>query len=194
LMNVLKSDARSGFADASRNRVILGRERTDIGRPGNVGYPVRAIRTTEYMYAHNFKPDRWPSGNPETGYKDVDDSPTKRLVIELKDQGQPRWWELAFGMRGGEELYDIRKDPGCVINLAGDTSFAPVKEKLWKELQETLKQQQDPRILGNGDVFDKYEYVGNSAGSWDNVMGGKKGEVPAKGKGKSKGKKKKAVE
>ena len=31
------------------------------------GYPVRAIRTREFLYVRNYEPDRWPAGNPETG-------------------------------------------------------------------------------------------------------------------------------
>ena len=27
-------------------------------------YPMRAIRTADYLYIRNFKPDRWPCGDP----------------------------------------------------------------------------------------------------------------------------------
>ena len=90
------------------DRVYVGKERHDIGRPNDVGYPVRAVRTTQFLYARNFKADRWPAGNPETGYTNIDDSPTKRHVLELKDAGQPKYYELAMGMRPLEELYDLR--------------------------------------------------------------------------------------
>src|SRR5206468_1723631 len=63
-----------GESDALRDHVLLGRERCDLGRPGDVGYPVRAMRTRDYLYVRNFAPDRWPAGNPETGYADVDES------------------------------------------------------------------------------------------------------------------------
>lgn len=43
-MNILRSRA-SGWVDSRRDSVIVGKERHDIGRPGDAGYPVRAIRT-----------------------------------------------------------------------------------------------------------------------------------------------------
>src|SRR5207253_1817442 len=78
-LNVLTASA-AGQVDPGRTHVLLGRERTDVGRENDVGFPVRAIRTPQYLYVHNFAPDRWPCGNPETGYQDTDDSPTKSLI------------------------------------------------------------------------------------------------------------------
>jgi arylsulfatase A-like enzyme len=175
LMNVLKSPG-SGQVDATRTQVILGRERTDVGRPGDVGYPVRSIRTKDFFYSHNFAPDRWPCGNPETNFQDTDDSPTKSLVLTLAEKGEKKFFELAMGKRPAEELYDLRSDPGCVQNIAESPGIAEVKAKLWGDLQTQLKAQQDPRILGKGDVFDKYEYLGNKNKSWDAHMQKKKKE------------------
>jgi N-sulfoglucosamine sulfohydrolase len=176
LVNVLKAQT-GGQVDPARTHVLLGRERTDVGRPGDVGFPVRAIRTKEFFYSHNFAPDRWPCGNPETGYQDTDDSPTKRLVLKLKEEGNSKFFDLAMGKRPAEELYDLKNDPACVNNLAGSPGMADVKAKLWAELKQQLIAQQDPRILGNGDVFDHYEYHGNKSKSWD-AKTGKKKEAP----------------
>ena len=55
----------SGWVDRSRDRMLVGKERHDLGRPDDVGFPVRAIRTPDYLYVHNYEPDRWPAGNPE---------------------------------------------------------------------------------------------------------------------------------
>src|SRR5262249_55876049 len=57
-LDVLTSD-RSGQVDPARNRMVIGKERHDLGRPNDWGYPVRAIRTPEYLYVRNFEPDRW---------------------------------------------------------------------------------------------------------------------------------------
>src|SRR5262249_7910697 len=75
-LDVLRSE-KSGQVDATRNRVLVGKERHDLGRPDDVGYPVRAIRMPEYLYVHNYEPDRWPVCNPETGYRNCDDGPSK---------------------------------------------------------------------------------------------------------------------
>jgi arylsulfatase A-like enzyme len=175
LVDVLKSDL-SGQVDPTRTQVVLGRERTDVGRPGDVGFPVRAIRTKDFFFSHNFATDRWPCGNPETGFQDTDDSPTKSLVLQLKEKGETRFFDLAMGKRLADELYELKTDPACVANVADSPGMAEVKAKLWTELQNQLKQQQDPRILGKGDVFDKYEYLGNKNKSWDAKMGKKSEE------------------
>src|SRR5439155_7048621 len=152
--------------------VLLGRERCDLGRPGDVGFPVRAIRTKQFLYAHNFDTYRWPAGNPQTGFTDIDDSPTKSLVI-ARGPGD-RYYDLALAKRSGEELYDIQKDPACMSNLAGDPKFADAKGRLWDQLQTALRQQQDPRIVGGGEKFDTYEYTGPRGHSWDVVMKAKR--------------------
>ena len=72
-----------------RNYTLLGKERHDIGRVEgdklSVSYPVRAIRTDQYLYIKNFIPSRWPVGNPEYGLLNCDNSPTKSHLISLKE-------------------------------------------------------------------------------------------------------------
>ena len=163
-----------GKSDPSRDYVLLGRERTDLGRPGDVGYPVRSIRTRDYLYTRNFAPDRWPSGNPETDYPDIDASPSKSDVLKLKDR-QPLYYNLAMAKRGPEELYDLRHDPDTVHNLADDPAYAQIKSTLWNTLQTKLRAENDPRMFGQGDVFDHYEWTANRKHAWDTVVGhGKK--------------------
>ena len=56
---------RSGWLDPSRDHVVVGRElHFHTARDGNLPYPMRAIRTPEYLYIRNFKPERWPMGAP----------------------------------------------------------------------------------------------------------------------------------
>jgi uncharacterized sulfatase len=170
LVEVLKSDA-SGQIDPARVQVVLGREREDLGRPGDVGYPVRSLRTREWFYSRNFAPDRWPAGDPETGYSDIDASPTKKLIV---DRGEAdRFHQLALAKRPAEELYNLTTDPHCVANLAENQSSSVVKARMWAELEGLLKQQQDPRVLGKGDVFDTYESFGNPKTRWDFIVGKK---------------------
>jgi arylsulfatase A-like enzyme len=148
-----------GEADPSRNSVILGRERNNAkarpGTPSGLGYPVRVIREGDFFYIHNFAPDRWPCGNPQLGLKDTDGSPTKSLISELGEGD--RFWQMSFGKRPQVELFNLAKDSDCVNNLANDeaykTKITALREKLFNE----LKKQGDPRVLGNGDVFDNYD-------------------------------------
>jgi N-sulfoglucosamine sulfohydrolase len=148
------------FANApnrTRDHVIIGRERNDWGRPNLAGYPVRGIIHDQHLLLLNFKADRWPCGNPEANYPDTDDSPTKQLLIEGRTNPDVQsFWELCFGKRPAEELYNLSKNTDCVDNLAQLPEQQAVKAKLHAKLMESLKQQNDPRILGQGDIFDSY--------------------------------------
>jgi arylsulfatase A-like enzyme len=147
-----------GESDSSRSFVILGRERNDVqarpGTPSGLGYPVRAIREGDLFYIHNFVTDRWPCGDPELGLMDTDASPTKTLITELGEQD--RFWQMAFGKRPEAELYDLKKDPDCVENVANDQTYSASATVLRDKLFAELKKQNDPRLLGKGEIFDDY--------------------------------------
>lgn len=162
----------SGAVTADRQRVYMGRERHDMGREGDLGYPVRCIRTPQYLYVRNFAPDRWPAGNPETNYTNCDSSPTKRRILELHEEGDERFWGLAFDKRPAEELFDVLADPYCLDNLAARKEFADLKESLWRELEAELLRTEDPRISGNGDIFEEYEYIVDAPHSWAHYLKG----------------------
>ena len=97
---------------------------------------MRAIRTKDFLYISNLKPDRWPAGEPDFEstqgvYGDIDTSPTKTYMLEHKgDAAVKILFELAFGKRPAEELYDLKKDPHQMNNVAADVQYAEVKSKL----------------------------------------------------------------
>ncbi|UCD39369.1 MAG: sulfatase [Fidelibacterota bacterium] len=156
LMKILASK-ESGRIEPDRNRVLTGRERHTHTRPDNVGYPSRAIRSPEYLYIRNFKPDRWPAGDPP-GYHDIDDydSPSKAALMEQAEEGSRYLFDLATGKRPAEELYAAETDPGCLHNLADDPAYEQVRNELRAELEQVLTEQGDPRLLGYGDIFESY--------------------------------------
>jgi N-sulfoglucosamine sulfohydrolase len=162
LVKTLRSE-KSGWIDKSRNVMLTGKERHDLGRPHDWGYPVRAIRTPEFLYVHNFFPDRWPAGNPETDFGNCDASPTKEMIKALGGH----YYELSFGKRPQHALFRLSDDPECVRNLAGDPAFAPVMEKLSKRMFAMLREEKDPRALGNGAIFDTYQYTGARQKAYD---------------------------
>jgi arylsulfatase A-like enzyme len=162
LLNVLRS-GKSGQVDPSRNRMVVGKERHDLGRPNDWGYPVRAIRTPEYLYVRNYHPERWPVGDPETSYPNCDNGPSKTLITSKFDA----FYRLCFGKRPAEELYRITDDPDCVKNLAAEPSLEPTRQRLRDEMDALLRVDQDPRILGRGDIFDTYKYQGDRSHSYD---------------------------
>jgi len=170
---------KSGRVDSKRDHVLTGKERHVPGQEtGMGGYPMRAIRTHDYLYIHNFKPDRWPSGYPagyaepieidvskprgtKFGYADTDASPTKSYMIKHRnDPKVRRLFELAFAKRPAEELYDLKKDPGQLNNVAGESEYFEIKNKLLAALMVELTATKDPRIVGGADIFDQYPYYG----------------------------------
>ncbi len=159
--------------DSTSEYILTGRERHSHARPDNLGYPARAIRTREFLYIMNLKPDRWPAGDPVKaglksaneekslwpGYHDIDNSPTKLMLIEKSEQ-YPASFKQGYEKRPAEELYNILKDPGCTLNIAGDPDYHSVKEKMKQKLENELKAQGDPRMTGKGEVFDSYPRFG----------------------------------
>lgn len=153
---------RGGAAAPARDQVLLGQERHDVGRPGDVGYPVRGIIRDGYLYFRNFEPGRWPMCDPITGYLNTDGGPTKSLILSQNRQGvNHRVWQLNFGRRPAEELYDLQTDPDCTVNLALEPAQAERRAGLEARLLAALRQQGDPRLAGQGAVFDGYPHANN---------------------------------
>ena len=157
---------KSGLNDPSRSVQLIGKERHDLGRPEDAGYPVRAIRTPEFLFVRNYEPDRWPTGNPETGYRCCDDSPTKEFILSRFN----KYYRMSFGKRPAEELYRIVDDPDCLHNLAGQTEYAGDKKRLQAEMENRLKQEGDPRMNGDTAFFETIQYVGPRTHAWDTWM------------------------
>jgi len=175
LLNVLKSD-QSGQVDPSRTWVVTGRERhVGLARDENLPYPQRALRTKDFLYIRNFKPERWPLGSPygaaedktppqqalenETyvAFADMDASPTKAFLV--MNRSLPEYlpyFNYAFAKRPGEELFDLKSDPEQMHNVAADPKYADVRKQLNEQLTRTLTEVKDPRVIGGDDVpFEK---------------------------------------
>ncbi|NOX99603.1 MAG: sulfatase [Verrucomicrobia bacterium] len=161
-MDLLLSD-KEGLIDPSRDVHLVGKERHDIGRPNDVGYPVRAIRTREFLYIRNYEADRWPAGNPETGYRNCDDSPTKSVILSKFD----KFYRMSFGKRPEEELYRIDSDPRCMENLADNAEYKKEIATLRGKMETLLKDEGDPRMNGKASFFDTIEYVGRKPHGWE---------------------------
>jgi N-sulfoglucosamine sulfohydrolase len=159
----------------NRDFVLTGRERHTHARPDNLGYPARAIRTKDYLFVKNYKPDRWPIGDsvPVTkendernavegfsklypGYLDIDGSPSKTFMMENKDsEGMKDLFQNAFAKRSAQQLYDIKNDPECINDLSGNSEYDEIRNELSQKLDEQLAKQGDPRMFGS-EIFDSY--------------------------------------
>jgi len=187
LVPVLESDA-NGQIDADRTFVITGRERHVAGaREGHLPYPQRAIRTKNYLYIHNFEPDRWPIGDPqglddlnapppsreellgtyETAFSDIDKGPTKAWMVHhrAEPEVEPLFW-LGFGKRPQEELYDLRADPDYMTNVASEPGYSEVRTQLHDQLMAELRANDDPRVVESLPRFESPPFAGPVSEEW----------------------------
>lgn len=170
---------KSGWIDPSRDHVFVGRERHfHSARDGNLPFPMRAIRTKDFLYIHNFKPDRWPMGDPDQPSgndapdyaelhkrttvvsTDLDASLTKAYMFSNRDnQSVENLLQLTMGKRPEEELYDLGKDPHQLNNLADNPEMAPTLEKLRGKVDSVMQSTKDPRLT---DAFDSLPWSDSS--------------------------------
>ena len=153
----------TGKGKPVRQEVICGIERHFPGsRPNGEGYPVRAIRTAQYLYIENLTPNRnpagdrpgpvWPSDDPTGGFGDTDGGPTKTQLCN--DGLHAALFERAFGKRPAVELYDVRTDAANLNNLAGKLQFRKIEANLKARLDKYRKKTQDPRSINRGADLD----------------------------------------
>ena len=181
LLPVLESE-QSGQVDGDRTFVVTGRERhVGTARENKLPYPQRSIRTQDFLYIHNFAPDRWPMGDPKglddleaeapsyeslasntrEAYPDLDASPTKAWMIHHRAEEEVReLFEIGFGKRPQEELYDLRLDPHYMNNIADDPEFEAIRKALSDQLMQILRDQNDPRLVETPCRFEHAPYGG----------------------------------
>ncbi len=202
LWPVLKSD-QTGLVDPERTWVVTGRERhVENARADFTPYPQRALHTADHLFIINFRPERWPLGdpygldsaNPPTAaqiegetrvtHPDDDAGPTKAWLVSARNT--PEWkehYQWIYGKRPMHELYDLKKDPHETRNVADDPAYAAVKAELEKQLLAELRRTGDPRLIDDGTFFETPPMAGP-------VQDGK--DAGGKGKGKSKARAKQA--
>ncbi len=173
LIPILTS-SQTGQVDPNRDAVFIGRERhVSNARADFLPYPQRAIRTADFLYIVNFRPDRWPLGepyrlasdNPPTANEltnrtrstlpDEDAGPTKAWLVGQRDN--PMWqsvFERAYGKRPREELYDLKADPEQLHNVADAVSYQATRNLLATRLMEELTRTGDPRVVNDGEFFE----------------------------------------
>lgn len=173
LWPVLRSN-QQGLVDPTRMAAFVGRERhVEMARAGNLPYPQRGIRTADYLFIINFRPDRYPLGDPY--HLDSDDPPTTEELTEttfvtlpdedagptkawlVNHRSDPQWkpyYQNAYGKRPREELFDLKKDPHQMHNVAVDPDYAETVDELRQRLMDELKRTGDPRVVDDGRYFE----------------------------------------
>jgi arylsulfatase A-like enzyme len=177
------SSPKDKMADPSRTQVYIGRERhVAVAREGYLPYPQRAIRTEDHLFIINFKPERYPMGDPymlgtenepnvdtltNTTFvtlPDEDAGPTKAWLVKHRVE----WHEVyhnAYGKRPREELYDLKKDPDQMNNVAGKKGYQKVQAQLREKLLAEMRNTQDPRLINDGEFFET-EPMSGPTGPW----------------------------
>jgi N-sulfoglucosamine sulfohydrolase len=161
LMPIIESDV-SGQVDPERDYVVVGRERHVLR------YPMRAIRTSDYLYIINYRLEARPKigdkiENPRQ-YIFIDGGPTREFLTEHANDPKIRpLFELAFDRRPREELYDLQKDPYQMKNVAKDPKYNETREALKERLLGFMNEYGDARINGDTCVFDFPPHVENAS-------------------------------
>lgn len=168
LLPVLQSEEQ-GWVDSERTAVFSARERHSSSRYDNWTYPQRAMRTRDFLLIRNFRPDRWPAGDPQKydkpgvlgpmhgGYHDIDPCPSFTMTVEQRqDPDIAKYFLLAVDKRPEIELFAVQEDPYCLNNLADHPDYQQQRKELEAQLEQTLRETKDPRILDGGDVWETY--------------------------------------
>jgi hypothetical protein len=72
-------------------------------------------------------------------------------------RADPKWkpyFDHAYGKRPREELFDLKKDPHAMTNVAADPQYAAVLDKLRTQLLDELRRTGDPRLIEDGKFFE----------------------------------------
>ncbi len=154
---------------SSDEAVFTGRERhVPSARDGNLPYPQRAIRTKDHLFIINFKPERWPAGDPRNlspgkspsenqlenhtrlTLADEDAGPTKSFMVRHRENDAwEKYYNRAYGKRPEYELYDLNADPDHMRNLSGKPGFGEIESDLKDRLMAELTRTNDPRVTGD---------------------------------------------
>ena len=83
------------------------------------------------------------------------------MVVKHEEEGIAKYFQLACGKRPEEELYDLRKDPWQLENVAGKPEYEKARKDMRARLDKWMKETNDPRATNpKDDRWDKYEYCG----------------------------------
>jgi N-sulfoglucosamine sulfohydrolase len=117
--------------------------------PEGPPYPIRSITDGEYHYIRNLTPDEiyiekhlmGSNGNGELN------NPYWSTWIWAAST-DPKTYALTkrYTRRPAEQLYHLTEDRYEMVNLADDTTYAPIKQRLSRELEQWMSGQGDPGI------------------------------------------------
>ncbi|MCX6897319.1 MAG: sulfatase [Verrucomicrobia bacterium] len=127
-------------AVSPRDYVFGARDRVD-----EVLELARSVRDKRYLYIRNFMPDL--SWNQPEAYSDQLE--LRREIAKLAAAGKLNAAQLSYAAptKPAEALYDTEKDPWQVKNVASDSEYRPVLERLRKALRDWQTEARDVGLI-----------------------------------------------
>jgi N-sulfoglucosamine sulfohydrolase len=146
----------SGQIDPEATFTVGGLEWHGIENAG------RAITDGRFQYLRNYSTgplygfeQKNPKTYPDENYSELAGTLSAHQII-LGFPDRPEIAPIARKLRGprpAEELYDLRADPGQLVNLAEDSRHAETKHRLRDQLDAYLLRTRDPRATGDMTLF-----------------------------------------
>ncbi len=130
-LNLLRRDSQSG-----RDSLVTVFHQTVARR----NYPMRCRQTADYAYIYN----AWSDGktvfqNESTG------SPTFKAMKQVATSNSAVAERVNFlSLRAPEELYDMKKDPYCLRNLASDAAHRTELQRMREQMEKWMFEVSDP--------------------------------------------------
>jgi hypothetical protein len=87
------------------------------------------------------------------------------LLDRQTDRAIAPFFELAMANRPAEELYDLRRDPDQLTNVAGQSAHRAAQQRLRADLDRWMRTTGDPRATADDDRWDRFPYYGQPAKS-----------------------------
>lgn len=140
MKNFFKNICFSEPADLSSEAVFASQNLHEI----TMYYPMRVIRTHRYKLIHNIN-----SNAPFPIDQDFFLSPTFQDILNITKSKQPLPWTKSlrdYYFRPEWELFDLKKDPEELNNIASKASMKETFEELKERLFEWQGRTKDPWI------------------------------------------------
>ena len=101
---------------------------------------MRGIHTREYLYLYN----PWSNGERKFATATTGTATYRQMVKRAADEPEIAARLQLFDHRVLEELYDVKNDPDCLVNLVDSQNHTKVVESLRDTLAAELSQMGDP--------------------------------------------------
>ena len=107
---------------------------------GRSRHPMRGIETREYLYLYN----PWSDGKRKFATATIGTQTYRQMKKRADSEPQISTRLDLFDHRVVEELYNVREDPDCLVNLIDNPAFRSQRDHLREKLADQLRRIGDP--------------------------------------------------